>query len=519
MLARLIPVLVLALSLAMIATPARAEWHKAKSEHFVIYSDSSANHLREFSQRLERYHMAMARVTGHTPPKPSPSNRVTVYAVGSERNLKRLYGDTSSNVGGFYIPRAGASVAFVPNVKLGGSDADSSLIILLHEYAHHFSIASTPFALPRWITEGSAEFFAAARFPKSGGVDLGLPANHRAGELALAPQLSIRELLDYDRIVSDSEPKRNAFSGQSWLLFHYLMFNEERKAHYRDYAARFMSGTPSLHAAEEAFGDLDALEKELKAYRRKRSLPYLEVSPEALPVGKITVTRLSAGMDAMMDVILTSRRGVTHDQAIALLPEARAIAAKYPDDPGVLTALAEAEFDAGNDAEAIAAADKALALDGSHTNAYVQQGFALFRLEREAEDAEAAFKAAMKPFNALNKIEADHPLPLIHYYLSFVERSVEPVENARAAIERALLLSPFDRGLRFNVAQMMIGEANNSLAAEHLKPLAADPHDRGRAELAKKLIALLAETPDGTKIDPAALKALTDDDEETGNGG
>ena len=65
----------------------------------------------------------------------------------------------------------------------------------------------------------------------------------------------------------------------------------------------------------------------------------------------------------MMPVIIRSRRGVDDEGAKAVLTDARAIASRFPKDPAVLSALAEAEHDAGNDKEAIAAADAALADD------------------------------------------------------------------------------------------------------------------------------------------------------------
>lgn len=509
--------LLAAAALALFAAPpAWAEWHKAESDRFVIYSDGDARNIREFAEQLERFHVAMTLLSGFKPPVPSPSNRVTVYAVGSDANLKRLYGDTGSNVAGFYIPRAEGSVAFTPNVRTGGAKTDFSMIVLLHEYAHHFTISSTPYPLPRWITEGIAEFFAAAKFAPDGGLDIGLAANHRVGELNLNDRLTVREVLDYDRTARGAGRRNDGFYGRAWLLFHYLAFNEARAGQYTEYQRRYMQGEPSLQAAEKAFGDLDQLDRELKAYQRNRRLPGWRYLPHQLPIGKIEVTALSPGMDAMMDVVLRSRRGVNNEQALALLPDARAIAARFPDDPGVLAALAEAEYDAGNDAEAIAAADRALAIDPGQKNAYVQKGYALFRRAREATDKDAAYAAAMEPFEALNAIENDHPLPLIYYYRRYAEQRKEPPENARAALEYASQLAPFDQDLRLNVAMMMIAERKNALAAQVLAPLAADPHGTNRSQRAKQLIAALQSTPDGERLDVSALREPVDTPDVTG---
>jgi tetratricopeptide (TPR) repeat protein len=176
----------------------------------------------------------------------------------------------------------------------------------------------------------------------------------------------------------------------------------------------------------------------------------------------------------------------------------------------VLAALAEAEYDAGNDAEAIAAADRAVAIDPGEKNAYVQKGFALFRKAREATDKDAAYAAAMEPFEALNAIENDHPLPLIYYYRRYAEQRKAPPEDARAALEYASQLAPFDQDLRLNVAMMMIAERKNALAAQVLAPLAADPHGTNRSQRAKQLIAALQTTPDGERLDVSALREPVD---------
>ena len=57
---------------------------------------------------------------------------------------------------------------------------DFTTIVLLHEYAHHFMISNSPFALPAWYSEGGAEFFGATRFNEDGGLTLGLPARNAA---------------------------------------------------------------------------------------------------------------------------------------------------------------------------------------------------------------------------------------------------------------------------------------------------------------------------------------------------
>lgn len=489
------------LALGALTTPAAAEWYEASSEHFVIYADDKAADIRKFSENLERYHSAMVFVTGRKSDTPSPSNRVVIYVVGGQRAMRSLSGDRK--IGGFYIPRAGGSRAFVQDIRNQQNGyPDFSTIILLHEYAHHFLLSSSRFAKPRWYDEGAAEFFASASFDIDGSVWVGRPAQHRAGDLAFADPVHVRELFDPALYEQKKVKGYDTFYGKSWLLFHYLFFTEERRSQVNTYLANLANGMEQRAAGEGAFGDLDRLEKDLKSYLRQSRMAALKLSPDKLSIAPVTLRKLTAGEGAMMPLQIRSQRGVDAEEAAVLLAEARAVAAKYPEDPGVLTALAEAEFDAGNDAEAIAAADKAIALDPSRANAYVQKGYALFRQASKAEgDArKSAFNAAIKPFVALNALENDHPLPLIYFYRAQVARGMAPNENARAALERAAVLAPFDKSLQIQAGIMLLGEGNIAYARSILAPVAANPHGGWAAAKAKQLLAVMANAPDGTPL-------------------
>jgi tetratricopeptide (TPR) repeat protein len=497
--------IILAALALLVAQPALAEWHEASSDHFVIYADDKEADIRRFAENLERYHAAMAYVLSLKSEKPSPSNRVTIYVVGDQSDIRKLAGTESRFVAGFYIPRAGGSRAFVQDIRNQRGYPHFSTIVLLHEYAHHFLMTATPYAMPRWMNEGAAEFFAAAGFEDDGSVLVGRPAQHRGRELVLADPVHVRELLDAEGYDKQRKSGYDAFYGKSWLLYHYLIFSQERSGQLTQYQRNLFNGMGSLAAGEAAFGDLDTLERELKSYIRNRRWLNIGLTPDKVPIGAITMRRLTQGEAAMMPLQIRSQRGVNREKAAELLPDVRAVAARFPEDAGVLTALAEAEYDAGNDAEAISAADRAVARDPSRVNAYVQKGFAMFRQARAAEDKAAAFEAAMKPFEALNAMENDHPLPLAYYYRSFAERRVKPPEDARAALERASVLAPFDLQLQLNTATMLIREGKFALASDFLAPLSVNPHGGKITEMARRLREKLASAPTDVTIDAQSL--------------
>jgi tetratricopeptide (TPR) repeat protein len=478
----------LALGLWLMPAAAQAEWFEASSTNFVVYADDSERDVRRFSERLELYHEAMEGLTGLDLPAPSPSNRLTVFVVSSPREVQRIYGEGARHIGGFYVPRAGGSIAIVPQVQLQRGQLDQSMLVLLHEYAHHFLTSNSSVISPRWYNEGGAEFFASAEFPTAGGIKIGLPAHHRAGELLYAREVTIEQLLDPAAYQDGARKGFDSFYGKSWLLYHYLALGpEERRGQLRRYLQLMSSGKGSREAGVEAFGNFEQLDRELDRYVRQRILTAV-FAPGQLQVPAITVRRLTTGEAAILPVVIRSRRGVDSEIAERLVQEARTIAAAHPDDPAVLAALAETEFDAGDDVKAIAAADAALAIDPNRVNAYVQKGYALFRQALGAEDRTVAYRAAVEPFVALNKLENDHPLPLIYYFRSYAERGARPPEQAVRGLERATELAPFDLGLRFNLAAYQIQAGDLAGARGSLVPVAYNPHGGPMADSARLVV-------------------------------
>jgi tetratricopeptide (TPR) repeat protein len=492
----------------LIAAPAHAEWVEASSDHFVIYGDQDPETVRAFANRLERFHAAMSIMFRTDGSKPSPSNRVTIFVVDDEEEVQRLSRLGNDYVQGFYKPRAGNSIAVVQKLSRPSYTYKlSSETLLLHEYAHHFLSGLTSRTYPRWFAEGFAEFFSGVKFLDDGGVSLGIPPAYRGNELLYARKVPIRRFLDFDGGADDHSKGYNSFYGQSWVLFHYLQFDPERKGQLKNYEALLNDGVAAPDAASQAFGDLDRLDRDMEEYAQRRTMTIATIAPGALRVTPTVLRKLRPGEAAMMPVVIESRLGVTAEQARPLVVKARAVAERFPDDPAVLAALAEAEFDAGFDDAAIAAADRAVALDANNVNAHIQKGHALYRKAEAADAPPEAWKEVRLQYLKANRIENDNPIPLVSFYQTYREEGQAPPKNAVDGLEWAMQLAPFDPSLRWLVAQQMVSEERWRDAAAALAPLAYSPHPGEHTQRARDLLLEVEAKSDAASEDLAATVA------------
>lgn len=483
----------LILLLALVATaPAQAAWRVAESAHFVIYSEDKPDSLRVFAEQLERFDAAMRYIRTLDQTTDSHTNKLTIFQVSNVGAVQRMMGGKASYVYGFYNGRAGNSIAFVPRRAGGGASWDlDAETVLLHEYAHHFMFRNYPAAFPLWFAEGFAEFNSTARFVADGSVDLGLPAKHRAAGLFLGTPLPLSTMMQADKRKLNAQAI-DVLYGKGWLLTHYLSFAKERDGQLGNYLLAINKGQPSLEAATSVFGDLAKLEGELHRYKNGRRFTYLRVPSHRLTISPIAVRELSAGANAIMPALMQSRRGVDDVSAKKVLVEARTAAKPYPDDPFVQLALAEAEIDAGNLAEAEKAADRVLAAEPANVRALIFKGrVAMQRLKDADKTSAEGWKAARRWFTRANRAEPGAPEPLIYFYRSFMDAGEKPTPNAVEGLRSAAALAAEDDGLRLMLGHQMLLDGKGKDAREALAPAAYHPHGGGLAEFAGRVVAAI----------------------------
>lgn len=473
------------------AGSAGAAWHEAKSKHFIIYSQDNPEQLQQFATRLEKFDHAVRHITKMDDPPTGDGNRLTVFVLSNESAVERMSG--KKNVGGFYIPRASGSVAFVPR-RAGGTDTNdwNQEIIFFHEYAHHLMLQNIDNPYPEWLVEGFAEFLSTAQFNKDGSVLLGAAAQHRAYGLVARGTQPISMLLggNYSKLTEDQ--RVNTVYARGWLLTHYLVFDPKRDGQASRYVAALSNGVGPLEAATQAFGDLKQLDRDLNSYLRKitGSISAFRIGSASVQPGPIEIRKLSDGAAAVIPLRQRSKRGVDNTTAEPLAVEVRKVRAQFPPDQLVLTTLAEAEFDSGHPEAAEAAADEALKLNPRNTEAMVYKGRAIQLRAETAKGAErsAMFDQARKTYIAANKIDPEDPEPLLLFHRVFLAEGKMPTANAIEALHYASDLVPQDLGLRMTSGVQYLQQGDLKAARQTLALVAYNPHGQKLAELARAVI-------------------------------
>lgn len=494
--------IMLAVILLAAAAPVQAAWQEASSQHFLVYSDDSPEHVKAFAAKLERFDKGLRRALGAPDPATSPMTRITVFVVPSIGAVQKLAGKRNGSVAGFYVPRASQSVAFVPR---NTSDSDfSSMVVLLHEYSHHLMFSSYGEAVfPAWLIEGFAELYATARFNDDGGILFGEAPQYRAYGILDYETMPLAKLLTVDPNTLKDDRTKATFYARAWLLMDYMSLDLARRKQLGAYM-RAVNDGQAIAESTKLLGDPQKLDGLLNRYAAQPHLLGFTIKAENLAIGPVGVRALSAAEAAIMPARIASARGVDRSTAAGVATIARKAAALYPDDPAVQDVLAETEHDAGNWAASQAAADRVLAANPTSIHALIYQGMSRAGALLEAKSVDHTQWAAVRAtYRKANRLDPEYALPLELYYQSFIAAKEAPTANAQAGLLYAHVLAPFDVDLGMTAAYVLLQQGKGGAAKAVLKPIAYNPHNGDYAQAASALIATIEK--DG---DTAALAVM-----------
>lgn len=459
----------------LLATPAHAAWQQARSKHFIIYADERPDELLAYAKKLERFDQAARTVRKMDDPALTDAEKLTIYVLPDLNSIEKLAG--GQGIAGFYLPRVTGSAAFVPRVAgAKGDDLDLDPdSIFFHEYSHHLQLQSADVALPPWVTEGFAEFFAKTQLKDDGTAIVGLPPTYRATSLFEYNSLGLNKMLSADPVFQDSDVE--AIYSRGWLLLHYLTFNKARTGQLGRYLSAIQQGVPPGTAAQQAFGSIAQLNDEIDHYLHQKALPTLVLKGLDTSVQSIKISELSPGAAEMMRIHIRAEAMPNRREASDIAADAQKVAARYPRDAFVQTSLAGAEFGAKNYQAAEAAADAALALEPTSVQALLFKGKAQMELAHQ-NGGSVNWSQIRQWFLKANKLDPEAAEPLMLFYKSYVYAGEKPTKNAVDALLYSLTLVPQDTRVRLMAVGQFLSDGDLPSAKRYFAAFAFEPHSK-----------------------------------------
>ncbi len=255
------------ITLSASARDGASHWFEVRSQHFVVLTDSNEKQARRVASQLERmravFHVLLPTASD------SAGSPVIVLALKDKKAFQALEPEA-------YLAKGQLDLAGLfmrapdKNYILLRLDAqgDHPYATIYHEYTH-FMLRNASEWIPLWLNEGLAEFYQNSDIEEKE-VLLGQPSEDDILYLRQNRLLPLTTLLKVDQTSPyyHEEQKGSVFYAESWALTHFIRVTDRQKGTDRlqDYAKRLIKKEDPIIAAQEAFGDLNVLQKSLNSY-------------------------------------------------------------------------------------------------------------------------------------------------------------------------------------------------------------------------------------------------------------
>lgn len=495
--------IVLAITLLAMASPARAEWLKGESEHFIVYGDTSERGMTRYVQKLERFDQVLRLYLPRQSDFIAP--RLPVYLVRSNADMREVWPDIPGSVGGFYA--RGEERIFAMASDDGEGDS-----VLLHEYAHHYMFQNFTAPYPAWFVEGFAEYYGTADLTPNR-VKIGLFSPGRMNSLTGgANAWGSMEALLSNRRTGRGRIADHAFYAQAWALTHYMLGTPERQAMLGAYLRDVAAGGDPVQSMQMATGRTpEGLQADVQSYLSgsiQSYQPQHEFKDSA-----VVVSRLSPAESDSLWLDLRLARFVAEERRAGNLVEARALAARYPGAVLPARTLAQAHLDMQQPAEAVTVLTSVIEAHPDDAQTLRLLAVSLMDEADAGEEANRASTYARARTLLAQAYQRDAEDYRIYLALARNRSGAPgyPNENDLETLLVARELAPQLPGVSIRAARALMRRGFNEQAIALLRPIANDPH--GGSDLGP-VHALLSEAYAAAGLAPTSDAQAGDGEEE-----
>ena len=259
--------LLFAVTLPSSARDSADHWFEVRSQHFVVLTDSNEKQARHIASQFERmrsvFHLMMPTASD------SAGSPIIVLALKDKKSFQSLEPEAYLAKGQLdlagYFMRAPDKNYILLRLDAQGEHPYATVY---HEYTHYMLRDASEW-IPLWLNEGLAEFYQNTDIEEKD-VRLGQPSPDDILYLRQNRLLPLTTLLKVDQTSPyyHEEQKGSVFYAESWALTHYIEVTDRQKGTNRiyDYAKLLIKKEDPVVAAQQAFGDLNQLQKSLNSY-------------------------------------------------------------------------------------------------------------------------------------------------------------------------------------------------------------------------------------------------------------
>lgn len=467
-----------------------AAWQQAESPHFIVFADADSPPLRDAAVRLEKLDTLQRFIAGIVDVPVPTARKVKVYLLADNAAVQETMPWPGWRVAGYYNALLRGPIAV--NTRTDAKDIGfPAQMVLFHELTHHFMLQYFNAGYPIWYREGLADFIGTATFETNDIARVGEPNANRyyafQGERKYA-WISMGKLLASPD-GGNLGDRNDLIYSEGWLLTHYLTLGGTRQGQLRTYLQAINAGTPYSEAAKTAFGDLTALDKELHAYARRKTLSVkLVPMPTARDV-PVEITQVGPAQSAMMMLDIRMSSGVPARTAEQFAKAVRRSAARFPHDPFALRLRAEADRLAGDRDDRILALAAWRKIEPDAPLLMLQT--ALLQQDQLVADRSTdtiAWDTVRNILVAAGKVRRSEPQILYAYYDSFVAQGIPATAGAQNTLHNALALMPQNDELRITLASDYEKRGMIKQAINTIRPAAySDDEDSPRTARGKAI--------------------------------
>jgi tetratricopeptide (TPR) repeat protein len=259
--------LLFAVTLPSSARDSADHWFEVRSQHFVVLTDTNEKQARHIASQFERmrsvFHLMMPTASD------SAGSPIIVLALKDKKSFQSLEPEAYLAKGQLdlagYFMRAPDKNYILLRLDAQGEHPYATVY---HEYTHYMLRDASEW-IPLWLNEGLAEFYQNTDIEEKD-VRLGQPSPDDILYLRQNRLLPLTTLLKVDQTSPyyHEEQKGSVFYAESWALTHYIEVTDRQKGTNRiyDYAKLLIKKEDPVVAAQQAFGDLNQLQKSLNSY-------------------------------------------------------------------------------------------------------------------------------------------------------------------------------------------------------------------------------------------------------------